>query len=151
MFTNPSTPNLTDFTTFVYNQGVPSADLPTTSDYLQWAFDWGVNITLLPPADMPAILYVLACYNIGMHQLLKIAQDVSGQSFFTQQRAAFSLLGFTAGVIGSSGDQGTADSLVTSEYFKGLTLSALDALKTPWGREYLDYSQQYGSTIIGVS
>ncbi|NDU92422.1 MAG: hypothetical protein G3I10_07410 [Ferrovum sp.] len=216
-FTNPTTPNLADFASYVTEQGVPSADLPTgtltgvsvdtsgnltatgftgtvavgmvltgsgisaplylatwngtnagtvtpapaqalsittatlLSPYLQWAFDAGVNLTLIPPADMPAILYVMACYQLAMHQLLKMAQDQTGQTFFTQQRTTYGLLSFSAGPVISSGDQGTHQTLAEPEFLKGLTVSTLDLLKTPWGRESMAYSQQYGENIVGVS
>ncbi len=218
-FTNPTAPNITDFATYVANQGVPSTDLPSgtltgvsidtsgnltatassgtvavgmvlvgtgiaastylntwngtsltgtvsiaptvaitglssvsvLSQYLQWAFTHATSVTLIPPGDMPPILYVLACYNVGMHQLLKIAQDQSGQSFFQSQRTSYSLLSFVAGPVISSQDNGTGQTLAEPEFLKGLTVSDLDLLKTPWGREYLSYSQQYGSTIVGVS
>lgn len=150
-FANPSAPNLNDFATFAYNQGVPEGDLPSDSDYLQWSFDIAMGIALIPPADMPPIQYVLAVYNLGMHQLLKIAQDQPGQTFFAQQRTAFKLLTFQAGPVGASADQSTSNTLVAAEFIKGLTMQGLDLLNTPWGREYLSYAQMYGPNIVGVS
>ncbi len=151
MFTNPTTPNLTDFTTFVYNQGVLPVNLPSTSEYLVWSLDYAGNIALAPPPAMPSIVYVMAIYNLGMHHLLKIAQDVTGSNFFQTQRQAYNLLSFTAGPVISSQDQATQTNLEVSEWMKTMTLSALDYLKTPWGREYLAYAQSYGPNIVGVS
>jgi hypothetical protein len=217
MFANPTQPNLADFATFVANQGVPAADLPsgtlTTvniatsgiltassvsgtvaagmalfgsgvsntylsawnsgtasgtvspapatavnassltaySPYLQWALTVAMDVTLFPPPCMPVILYVLAVYNYGMHKLLKIAQDQPGQTFFSGQRANFNLMSFTAGAVSASSDQSTSTTLVTPDFLKGLTIGDLDLLSTPWGREYLDYSSQYGPNIVGVS
>lgn len=150
-FVDPSTPNLADFTTYVQNQGVKTTYLPTNSPYLTWAFNAGVNTTLVPPADMPAILYVLACYNYGMHTLLMIAQDQSGQTFFADQRKAYGLLSFTAGAVITSTDNATSQTLSEPEFLKGFLVGNLSLLKTPWGREYLDYAQQYGPTVVGIS
>ena len=150
-FVNPTAPNLADFTTYVRNQGVTTTVLPDGSPYLTWAFNYGVNVTSQPPGNMPAILYVLACYNLGMHYLLTITQDQSGQTFFADQRKAYSLLTFISGAVISSGDNGTNETLSEPEFLKGLLIGDLDQLKTPWGRSYLDYAQQYGSTIVGVS
>lgn len=215
-FTNPTTPNIADFQSFVLEQGVPTADLPSGaltsvsidtsgnataasvtgtvaagmalvglsipantyvatwsgtagtvvpipismvnaasanaySPYLMWAFIGAQAITLIPPACMPPILYVMAVYNYGMHKLLKIGQDQTGQTFFTTQRTNFNLLSFKAGPVGASADQATSDTLVTPDFLKGLTMGDLDLLLTPWGREYLDYSQQYGPSVVGVS
>jgi hypothetical protein len=150
-FVNPTTPNLADFTTFVYEQGVPQVDLPSNSVYLTWALTYAENIALIPPGDMPSIIYVLAVYNLGMHHLLMIAQDVSGQTFFQAQRTAFMLLSFVAGPVSASGDQGTNQTLLVADWMKNMTLSSLDLLKTPWGRSYIQYAQSYGPNIIGVS
>jgi len=147
MFTDPTQPNLTDFTTFVREQGITPVDLPDNSDYLTWAFDRAVNTALLPPADMPALLYVVATYNLGTHSLVKLASG----AFFQNLRSQFNLLSFQAGPVVSSGDQGTNQTLAEPEFLKGLTISSLDLIKTPWGREYLDYAQQYGPNIVGVS
>jgi hypothetical protein len=215
-WTNPTVPNIADFSAFVLNQGVPSADLPsgalTTvsidtsgnltvasstgtiaagmvlvgvdvpqytyiaswasstgtvtpiptsaveaataaaySPYLQWALTMAEGVTLLPPSCMPPIMYVTAVYNYGMHRLLKIGQDQPGQMFFSDQRANFKLLSFKAGPVGASADQATSQTLVTPDFLKGLTIGDLDLLLTPWGRDYLDYSQMYGPSIVGVS
>lgn len=150
-FANPSTPNVSDFTVFVYDQGVPTNDLPADSEYLQWSFNIAMGVALIPPTAMPPILYVMAVYNLGMHQLLKMAQDQAGQLFFAQQRAAFKLLTFIAGPVISSADQSTSNALAAPDFLKGLTMADLDLLKTPWGQQYLAYAQSYGPNIVGVS
>ena len=99
-FVDPTQPNLADFTTFVYNQGVPQIDLPTDSQYLQWAFTMAMNLALQSPCSVPAIVYVLAVYNLGMHRLLKVAQDIPPSTFFATQRTAFKLMAFVGGEIG---------------------------------------------------
>jgi hypothetical protein len=130
---------------------VSASTAGTYSPWLAWAFIGAEAVTLVPPSCMSPILYVMAVYNYGMHKLLKIGQDQSGQTFFTAQRAAFNLMSFKAGPVGASADQATSQTLVTPEFLKGLTIGDLDLLLTPWGREYLDYSQQYGPNIVGVS
>jgi hypothetical protein len=135
----------------VPTSAVEAASAAVWSPYLAWAFIGALGVTLFPPSSMPPILYVMAVYNYGMHKLLKIGQDQPGQTFFTQQRATFKLLSFKAGPVGASADQATSQTLVTPDFLKGLTMGDLDLLLTPWGREYLDYSQQYGPNIVGVS
>lgn len=215
-FLNPTFPNLPDFATYAYEQGVPTADAPdgtlttvaidtsgnltaasftgtvsvgmalsatglsdiylatwngtnagtvqpvptaafnaasvaTYSPYLQWAFTYGDNNALSPPPTIPAISYVLAVYNLAMHQLLKIGQDLSGQTFFSAQRTAYKLLSFIAGPVVSSADQATSNTLLAPDFLKGMTMADLDLLKTPWGQQYLMYAQAYGPNIVGVS
>ena len=217
-FANPTTPNLSDFITFVYSNGVNQSVLPygvlnnvsvnTSGDlaagsitgtitagmvligtglannatlvsydsstltgtvspapsvaisgatvnawspYLALAFGQATGASPDPPPLLAPIIWVLATYNLGMHVLLRIAQDVSGQTFFQTNRATFKLGSFVSGVLSASNDENTGVQLVVPEAFKKLSLGNLDLLKTPYGQEYLMYIQQYGPTIVGVS
>ncbi|MDE3023847.1 MAG: hypothetical protein KGI54_18680 [Pseudomonadota bacterium] len=149
-FVNPTIPNLADFITFCQNQGVTVTILPTSSDYYQWSLTYAEDIALYI-TEIPSILYVLAVYNLGMHRLVSITPDQAGQTFFTDQRASYKLLSLTPGVIESSADQSTSNSFAVPDGLKNLTLSALDMIKTPWGRYYIGYAQQYGPNVVGVS
>ncbi len=149
-WTNPNAPNLTDFTTFVLNQGVPTADLPSGDEYLTYAFNWAINLCLTVPS-MPAQIYILAVYNLGTHRLIRIAPDQTGQTWFTDARQQYGLLVLKPGVVLASGDQGTSQTLVVPEWYQHLPLQAQDLLKTPWGREYIDYAQMAGTYVVGVS
>ncbi|SAK53519.1 hypothetical protein AWB78_01334 [Caballeronia calidae] len=150
-FVDPSTPNLADFTLFVYEQGVPEADLPDDSPYLQWSLTTAEAKALNAPPPIPSIIYVLAVYNLGMHTLLKIAQDQSNQTFFSDIRKGFKLLSFISGPVVTSADQGTSNTLLAPDFLKGLTMADLDLLKTPWGQSYLAYAQSFGPNVVGVS
>ncbi|WP_455387436.1 hypothetical protein [Petrachloros mirabilis] len=221
MFTQPSTPNLPDFESFVLAQGVPTSDIPsgtlttvtidtsgnltaasTTgtiqagqflygtgipdgtyiatwtgtsgtvspapstavstgsaqafSQYVAWALNYAIAVAMPGPGNGPGIagmsgMYVLAVYNLGTHQLLKIAQDQPNQTFFTTIRQTYRLTSLVPGPVMASADQATSETLVVPEFFKTLTLSELDLLKTPYGRDYLGYAQMYGPTIVGAT
>lgn len=130
---------------------VEVANAAAYTSWVQWAFNVAVDIALLAPPHLASLVYVLAVYNLGMHKLLKVAQDQSGQTFFAQQRAAFNLLSFKAGPVGASADQSTSSTLVTADFIRGLTMQGLDLLNTPWGREYLAYAQMAGPNVFGVN
>lgn len=149
-YANPTYPNLPDFIVFCRGQGVSVTFLPDASEYFIAAFDWAESVALYVP-QMNSIIYVGATYNLGLHNLIKVAQDEAGQTFFVDQRAAYKMLQFITGAISSSGDQGTNQSFAVSDAVKNLSLSGIDLLKTPWGREYLEYAQQYSDGIVGVS
>lgn len=78
-------------------------------------------------------------------------EGVFGFQFFANLRKQFNLLSLVAGPVESSGDQGTNQKLVVPDFFKTITLSDLDMLKTPWGQRYLAYAQKAGPTVVGVS
>ena len=218
MWTNPQTPNPSDFLTFVYGQGVPQGDFPsgslagvsidtsgnltatssvgtvsagmaivlstsvpylyltawkgsnfsgtvspapqtavsdqTLSVYtpsLLWAFQYAFDRCPAGSGYIPASAYVPALYNLGMHQLLKIGQDISGQAFFTNARTQYSLLNFIGGIISSASDQNTASTTAVPDLLKNMNLSDLDLVKTPWGREYMAYAMEFGPYVVGMS
>lgn len=78
-FTDPTAPNLADFITFCQAQGVSAVYLDPASPYYQWAFSHAVNTVWTVP-QVPAIEYVIAVYNFGMHWLVCNAPDVTDQA-----------------------------------------------------------------------
>jgi len=218
VFIQPGIPNLTDFNTYVLNQGVPASDIPSgalsgvsidtsgnlvaagstgtvtagmilsgsgiapdtyltawtqasltgtvfpvplvalsglslsaSTAQVSWAFDYAVNRVMTGGSSMPGSVYTLAVYNLGMHQLLKIGQDITPSTFFSGARQQYGITSFVGGVISATADQNSSNAIAVPEAFKNLGFSNLDALKTPWGREYLAYAQEYGPYVVGVS
>ena len=145
------TVNITDFLTFVGNQGITTAELPTNSDFPQQALTWAQNTVMQQPGTIPNIVYVMAVYNLGFHLLLGICPDQSGQTTFVSLRKSYGLLGFVGGVISATSDNSTSETLVSPDFLKGLRMQDLDYIKTPWGRQYLMYAQAYGPTIVDVT
>lgn len=147
-----TTPNLADFTTYVGNQGISSAVLPTDSEYLQWALDWGTHRALQDTTGtMAPMEYVIACYNAGTHWLLRECPDQPGQTFFQSARTQYTLTSFVAGPVLSSSDSGTSQTLAGSDAVRNLPLSAMDLIKTPWGQAFLAYQQAFGPNLMGMS
>jgi len=150
-FTDPTKPNLPDFIIFVRNQGVTTDILPDGSPYFSSAYTFGKDTTLTSPGCLPSIIYVLAVYNLGMHKLIKIAPDTDPSTYFVDMRKQCGLLSFVAGPVIASADESTSETLLPAEWLKDMTLSAADALKTSWGRDYLEYANSYGSTVVELS
>ncbi len=149
-FTNPTTPNLADFTTFATNQGVVASYTTSSSEYFDWAFNRAMAQALNAPSIV-AIEYVLAVYHLGTDRFIRLAMDDGQGTFYSTQRANFGILDFKPGVVMASGDGPTSQTLVVPDYYKTLPMWAQELLKTPWGREYIAYAQMYGIFVIGVS
>jgi len=118
------------------------------------ALDWTFNIAVDRVRDascVGGILYVLAVYNLGMHNLIKISLDLPGYSFFQDAREQFDILGFKGGVLASSADQSSSNAIAVPELLKNLSLSDLDLLKTSWGRSYAEYGMNFGPYEVGIS
>ncbi len=144
-------PTLAGFNTFVY--GVMRIDpliLPTTEPIIGYAYDVALAIVnpFLARAGIQSgsqwSIYALAIYNLGGSNIVNYAQDQQGRTFFADQRKALGIGSFTPGVVSGTSDQGTATSLLNPDFMKTLTLQNLQALKDPWGRQYLIFAQAFG-------
>lgn len=118
------------------------------------AIEWTFNIALdrvIGASAQIGILYVLAVYNLGMHQLVKIGQDIAPSTFFADLREQYGTLDFVGGVVSGTADQNSSTTVSVPELLKNLSLSDLDLLKTPWGREYAGYAMNYGPYVVGIT
>ncbi|HEY0181253.1 MAG TPA: hypothetical protein VGC09_00460 [Rhodopila sp.] len=141
-----SRPTLAGFLAFVRNiMAVPTEALPDASPSLQWAFDQAIETVNLQIRQASPPMYVRAVYNLAGDVLVNIAPDQAGQKYFTILRQNLGLTAFVPGVIQSSADSSTSESLMVPDALKNMTLADLQNLKTPWGREYLGIAQSVGS------
>ena len=150
-------PTLAGFQWFVTNiMGISATYLPTTSPVIPWVFSIALNIVnpdlqvvgMSAQNGLPATnMYNVAVYNLAASLLLNTAQDQPGYEYFADQRAKFGTAKFTAGVVASSSDVTTSESLDVAQWAKGLTVGQLEQLKDPYGRMYLTIAQSYGPTI----
>lgn len=164
----PLQPTLAGFWLFIRNVMRIDADkLPDDSTYPGWAFNISKMIVLralmVVPSPDPAYpnLYALAVYNLAGDRLVNFAPDVQDAPivegsdpplpYFAWLRSKLGLNSFVPGVIQSSSDNGTSQSLVVPKAMENLTFFDLQTLKTPWGQTYMGYAQSYGSTIWGIS
>jgi hypothetical protein len=146
-----TTPNTTDLYTFLTSiAGVPTAALPSNSPYLAWALSYAEEKTLLVLYAIGQDYYCFAVYLLATSFLINWCPDQSGQTFFKDLRASWNLTGFVGGTIQSSADESTSESLLAPEFLKGLTLGQLQALKDPYGRQWLAMQQDLGP-VWGIS
>lgn len=73
-----------------------------------------------------------------------------GFNLFETLRANWHINNFVGGVIASSADESTSESLAVPDALKQATLNDLGLLKTSYGRWYLSYAQKFGS-VWGIS
>ena len=96
------------------------------------------------PGLPPVSVYVTAIYNLAASLVINFAQDQSGRKFFEKLRAKFNINGFVSGVIQSSSDEGTSNTMVVQNAAQEFTLLNLQQLKDPYGRRYLSLIQSAG-------
>lgn len=125
--------------------GITTTQLPDNSSAISDAYAVSIDTVNLYIGAISTTFYNLAVYNLGGDYLLNWAPDQTGQTFFADYRKANNMNGFTAGVVASSADEGTSNALLVPDAFKGLTISDLQELKTPYGRAYLGIAQKWGT------
>jgi hypothetical protein len=115
----------------------------------QWRNGWAV----IPP-NM-GIDYTLAVYNCAGHIQIKITPDQVvnniSRDYFKGLRKEYGLLNLSVGLVQSTSDNSTSSVFAVSDSMKQLTLTDLDFIRTPWGRAYMQYAQDAGPTVWGLS
>jgi len=159
-------PTIAGFQQFLYSiVGVPANALPTDAPIIGYAFDYAlstVNVQLCAAWSPPGgwTPYQRAVYNLAADILINWAIDPVDEppynigppplQYFAWLRARYGVNQFVAGVVNSSSDEGTSQSLTVPKAFEGLSISQLSNLKTPYGREYLALAQDVG-TMWGMA
>ena len=135
---------------------IPTAYLPLTNPTIAWVLAISMN-TVNPDlayigntaaGGLPATnMYNVAVYNLAGSLLINMAQDQPGYTYFSDLRDALGITSFSVGVVQSSADASTSESLLVPEFAQGLTVGNLQQLKDPYGRLYLQIAQSYGPTV----
>lgn len=167
-------PTLAGFLLFLRNVvGISTTVLPDDSPVIPMAFAVALGIVNpqlqcipIPSTDPAGVtlnsggitIFSLAVYNLASDNVFNYAQDQpdapvykNGKTYFDFFQDKWQINAFVSGVIASASDNGTGDSLVVQEAARAFTLSNLQNLKTPWGRTYLGFAQQYGPSTWGIS
>lgn len=144
-------PNTTDLYTFLTTvAGVPTTALPADSPYLAWALSFSEEMTLQVLRVVGQDFYCFAVYCLATSFLINWCPDQIGQTFFADLRKSWNIAGFVGGVVSSSADQGTSESLLSPAFLSTLTPAQLQALKDPFGRQWLAMCAELGP-IWGIS
>lgn len=116
--------------------------LPIDSPVISQSYELAVVVVNPQIQQVGALIYDTAVYNLAADYLINYAPDVAPYTFFEDLRAKFDCIGFVSGVITSSSDAGTSQSLQAPTAFSELTISDLQRLKTKYGRRYVEIAQQ---------
>jgi hypothetical protein len=137
-------PTLAGFILFVRNvMQIPSGILPDNATVISSSYDYAiatVNQLLLTVE----LAYQNAVYNLAGDILINFGQDITPSTVFADIRTAYKINSFVPGFVSSTSDNGTSTSLETPDFFRELTLSDLQLMKTPYGRAYLAIAQKAG-------
>lgn len=150
-FQTSDEPNVADLTTFLRTVvGIPAEALPDGSPFIIWSLSHSERLTLRALELVGKDFYVFAVHLLATSFLINWCPDQPGQTFFADWQKTMGLNSFVAGVVQSSADEATSESLFTPQFLSGLTLQQLQALKDPYGRQWLSMQQAMGN-IWGIS
>lgn len=150
-FQTSDQPNVTDLTTFLRTfAGVPVTALPDGSPFIDWSLSYAQEVTLQALMQVGVDYYLFAVYLLATSFLVNWCPDQTGQTYFADLQKKYNLNGFTGGVVQSSADQSTSQTMLTPQFLSGLTVQQLQALKDPYGRQWLSMQQGLGN-IWGMS
>jgi hypothetical protein len=130
--------------------GIPTTAIPDNDPGYAYAFQIALDVVPLDFSAYSPDIYTITVYNWGGSNLLQFQQDIPGQTFFKDARAAYNMSGFVAGVINSASDVSTSEALSVGQGLQNLTLLDLQAIKDPYGRQALAYMQTLG-TLWGLT
>lgn len=146
-----TTPTLPGFIAFIRgNMGIEPVNLPDNAPVIPMAFAVALEIVNQQLAQASSLIYELAVYNLGGDNVINFAADAPGKTYFAKLRKSFGIASFVGGVISSSADETTSQTIATPDALKKLTLADLQNMKTPWGRQYLAFAQRVG-TLWGLT
>lgn len=139
-------PTLAGYIDYLRNiVGISTTYLPNNNPTIEMSYGIAIEIVNIQLADISSNIYTLCVYNLATDNLINFAQDQPGQCYFVDLRASFKINSFVPGVITESHDESTGQSLLNPEFMKNLTMSNLQMLKTPYGRNYMGLAQSYGT------
>lgn len=72
-------------------------------------------------------------------------------TFFAALRQKWGIDNVSTGVVSESHDESTGASYLNPEQMTAFTIGDLQTLKTPYGRAYMAFAQNYGQTLWGAS
>ena len=126
------------------NMGIPILNLPDASTDIDTSLALAFETVNLQIQQASQLYYDNAVYNVAAHFLIENASDQTGLSYFKDLRKAWNVNQFVGGVIASTSDESTSESMTLPDFVQKMNLSELDYLKTPYGRAYMGIAQRLG-------
>jgi hypothetical protein len=146
-----TTPTLAGFVTFCRTvAGINSTVMPDNDPGFDRAFTLAQEWIPCELAQISAIFFTDCTYSWGVSIILQQQLDQTGQTFFADMRAAYGVNNLVPGVITSDADESTSTTLTTGKSLSNLSLTDLQRIKDPFGRQAIAYLMDMG-TLWGLS
>lgn len=138
MATPDSSPTEAGFVTFCRNvAGINTTVMPNNDPGFDYAYAFALEWIPQQLNGVSGVLYTAAVYNWGVSLIIEFQQDQSGQTFFADLRQEFGTNNFVPGVISSTADGSTSDSLTIGTALSNMNIVDLARATDPFGRRAL--------------
>lgn len=146
-----TTPTLAGFVTFCRDvAGIAPIVMPDDDPGFDRAFSVAQAMIPLVLCQVSAVIFTDCTYCWGVSVILQFQQDQAGQTFFETLRSAYGTGNFVPGVISSDADESTSTTLTVGRSLSDLSLSDLQRVKDPFGRQAIGYLMDLGP-VWGLS
>ena len=145
MATPDATPSEADFILFCRNvAGITTTVMPDGDPGFDYAYAFALQWIPQTLNCVSGVMYTAAIYNWGVSLLIEFQQDQAGQTFFADLRKQFGVNNFVAGVIQSTSDETTSDTLEIGTALANMNIADLQRVKDPFGRRALSMMSALG-------
>lgn len=144
-------PNLADFVTFCRDvAGITTVFMPDGDPGFDRAFAIAQAMVPCELCQVSPYIFTDCTYCWGVSVILQFQLDQAGQTFFTSMREAYGTNNLVPGVISSDADESTSTTMTVGKGLSDLTLTDLQRIKDPFGRQAIAYLQDLG-TLWGLT
>jgi len=142
-----TTPTLAGFVTFCRDiAGITLEVMPDDDPGFDRAFAVAQGMIPLELCVISAVIFTDCTYCWGVSVLVQFQQDQPGETFFSDMRSAYGVNNLVPGVISSTADEATSTSLTVGKSLSNLSLTDLQRIKDPFGRQAIAYLMDLGTS-----
>lgn len=140
-------PTLAGFVTFCRDiAGITPEVMPDADAGFDRAFSIAQGMIPLELCQLSPVIFTDCTYCWGVSVLVQFQQDQPGETFFSDMRSAYGVNNLVPGVISATSDEGTATSLTVGKSLANLSLTDLQRIKDPFGRQAIAYLMELGTS-----
>lgn len=139
-----------DYLMFFKSLGLIEEDIDNNTsliNILRFYYDFSVHAVVLKRLlSIDPFIYKSALYNYTTHKFIIACID-NGYGFINKNILDNLNINKNPvnGIVQNASDNTTAASMLVPDFYKNISSFDLDTLRTPYGREYFNIMQQYGS------
>ena len=140
-------PTLAGFVTFCRDvAGITTTVMPDDDPGFDRGFTIAQSMIPLQLNCIDPVIFTDCTYCWGVSVILQFQGDQSGETYFADMRSAYGVNNLVPGVISSTADEATSTSLTVGKSLSNMSLTDLQRVKDPFGRQAIAYLMELGTS-----